>query len=491
MKLILSVLILNTAFYAQAEPLELEQVLQKVIDHYPSIQSATLQVEKAKQENVKAESQLSWQLNSNAGFARDTSLFGSTSDRYSLAANLNRSLSHGGVLGFNANVSRDDAENTFSPALPNPSTKARVDVNYRHHLQKGAENPQYSASKNAALAGINIAKSEKSALYDELATQVIDVYLAAAMTQARIKNTQQTIDRGLRLKKYISKEFKLGLSEEKDVLQIDAQLATNRAEQKSLQTLWKKQNISLNRLMNQPWSNEFTPRIKLENNMSHDFEIIYAAAQSQSPALKKIEARLVLANSEIELSRDKRQDELDLVMFLGNELNKGDTASGNYNESEMIAGISLEFKRGLDKSGLNAELKQAHYAKDLALQDKKIVLQNLQYSVASLLVEFESAEQAVIAFSKSVKAEHKKLNEAENRYKDGRIETDRIIDFEKQLANAELSYELQKIELARRYHQLDLLSGNLWETVHRAEINFDFSSGDRALNNQYIDKGIN
>jgi len=157
----------------------------------------------------------------------------------------------------------------------------------------------------------------------------------------------------------------------------------------------------------------------------------------------------------------------------------------------MVGGISLEFKRGLDKSGLNAELRQAHYDKELALQDKKLILQNLQYSVASLLVEFESAEQAVSAFSKSVEAEHKKLTEADRRYKDGRIETDRIIDFEKQLANAELAFELQKIELVRRYHQLNLLSGKLWQTVNRPEIAFNFMLEDNTSNNQYIEKGIN
>ena len=81
MKLILSVIMLNTAFYAQAKQLEFEQVLQKVIDHYPSVKSAALQLEKASQEKIKAESQLSWQLNGNAGFTRSTSLFGTANDR--------------------------------------------------------------------------------------------------------------------------------------------------------------------------------------------------------------------------------------------------------------------------------------------------------------------------------------------------------------------------------------------------------------------------
>lgn len=480
-KLILSLLMLHAPFYAQADQLEFEQVLQKVIDHYPSVKSAALQLEKAKQENIKAESQLSWQLNGNTGYTRSTSLFGTADDRLNVGASLNRSLSNGGELGFSADVSRDNAEISLLPSIPNPVIKTQLEVNYRHRLQKGADNTQYTESKTAAMAGVKIAQSEKTALYDELAAQAIELYLAAATTQARIKNTQNTIERGLRLKDYISKEFKLGLSEEKDILQVNARLATNRADKQSLEVLWKKQVITINRLMNQSWNNKFSPQLKFTNYKVSGFDLIYAQAEKQNALLKQIDARLLLADSAIRLSRDKRQDELDLVMFLGNEINQGDTASGNFNESQVVGGISLKFRRGLDKSGLNAELRQAHYDRELALQDKKLIQQNLHYDVASLLAEVESAELAVKAFKKSVNAEQQKLTEATKRYKDGRIETDRIIDFESQLANAELSYELQKIELARRYYQLDLLRGAIWKTVVRHEISFA----------EEIEKGIN
>lgn len=487
LKHLLSLLLLVPSFCVQAEQLDYQQVLQKVIDHYPSVKLAALQVERAKLENIKAESQLSWQLNGNAGFTHDTSLFGTPSDRYNLGANLNRNLSNGGVLGFNADIVRDEADESFAATIPNPSTKARVDVNYRHHLQKGAENSQYTESITAAQAGVSSAESSKAALYDNLATQVIELYLAAATTQARIKNIDNKIERGLRLKDYISKEFTLGLAEDKDVLQNDARLATDRADKQSLQVLWKKQLISLNRLMNQQWQNEFTPDITFTNNINYKLDAIYEQAKQQNTELKLIEARLLLADSAIRLSKDKRKDELDVVMFLGNESTQGDVAAGDYNESEMVGGIRLEYKRGLDKSGLDAELRQAHYDRELALQDKTLVLQNLKYNAASLLVELESAEQAVNAFTQSVTAEKNKLKEATKRYKGGRIETDRLIDFESQLAAAELSFELQKIELARRVYQLNLLRGEVWKTVLRPEMPLEKYTDK---NNQ-IEKGIN
>ena len=462
-------LLLSTA---SAENLSLQQVLQRVVDHYPSIKSAALQVQKASQENIKVESQLSWLLKSNAGYARETSLFGTATDRYNLGAGVNRSLDNGGILGLNASISREDATDTFGPTIPNPATKTRVDVNYRHKFEKGAGNPLYAEGLETAQAGELIALSDKLSLYDQLASQVIELYLATATTQARINSIDKTIDRALRLKKYIEDEFKLGLSEEKDVLQVNARLRINEADKKSLQVAMQKQVISLNRLMGRSWDKPLIADMKVKRS-DFKYEDLYQQSQSHSPALKRIDARLQLADSSIRSSRDKRKDDLDLVLYVGNEFNEGDTTNGNLDESEIVGGISIEFNRGMDKSGFDADLRQAHYDKGIALEDKKQILEDLQYDVSSLLAEIKSSEIALTAFKNSVKAEDKKLEEALTRYKDGRIETDRIIDFESQLSVAELSLDLQTIELIRRYHQLNLVRGFIWEDIMLPEFTFD------------------
>ena len=455
-----------------AENLSLQQVLQRVINHYPSIKSAAIQVQRARQENIKVQSQLSWALNTNAAYARETSLFGTPSDRYSIAGSVNKNLGSGGALGLNASVAREDSEDSFGPTFPNPLTKTRIDINYRHRFEKGADNPLYQEGLVSAQAGETLAISEKLALYDNLAAQVIDLYVSAATTRARINSINKTIERGNRLKKYIDDEYRLGLSEEKDVLQVNARLSINAADKKSLQVIWQQQLISLNRLMGRKWSEELKPDTGAAPIVNMGFEKIYTQTQNHSPALKTIDARLELADSAIRSSRDLTKDELDLVVFLGNEVNQGDRLLDDLDESTLVGGISLEYNRGLDKSGLNAALRQAHYDRGIALQDKKQLLEDLQYDIASLLAEIESSEQALAAFSASVKAEKKKLDEAIIRYKDGRIETDRIIEFESQLAVAELSYDLQAIELSRRYYLLNLLRGATWENMYFPDFNF-------------------
>jgi len=454
--------------------LSLEQVLQKVVDHYPSIKSAALQVQKAREENIKVQSQLSWLLNANAGYSRNTSLFlGTAIDRYDAGGSINRSLDNGGALGFNASISRENSAETFGPTIPNPLNKARVDINYRHRFEKGSGNPLYVEGLQQAEVSEKLALSDKLSLYDQLASQVIDLYIGAATTQARIKSLDKTIERTERLKKYIQKEFKLGLSEEKDVLQVNARLSINQADKKSLQVAWNKQLISLNRLMGRAWDEQLSPEMDIKKSQHNKFNEVYVQSQYHSPQLKRIAARLQLADSQIRSSRDKRKDDLDLVLFLGNEVNQGDTSIGDLDESEIVGGISIEFNRGLDKTGFDAALRQAHYDRGLALQDKKQILEDLQYSISSLLAEIEASDHALIAFKESVKAEQKKLKEAVARYQDGRIETDRIIDFESQLAVAELSADLQLIELVRRDHQLNLLRGGIWKNILLPQFSFD------------------
>ncbi len=457
----------------RVQGMNLQQVLQRVLNHYPSVKTAALQVQKARQVNTKVESQLSWLLNSSAGYERDTSFFGTAVDRYNVQGSMNRPLSNGGSLGFNVSLLEENSIDIVVPTIPNPLTKTRVDVNYRHKLGKGSDNPDYKEGLEVAFAGELLAAGDRQAFYDQLAAQVIDIYLAGAITQARIKSINKSIQRTHRLHRYIEKEYKLGLSEEKDVLQVEARLRINEADKKSLQVAWQKQLISLNRLMGRQWQREMLPETLIDRSQPASFDVLYQQAQKYSAALKQTDARLKIADSTIRSRRDLYKDDLDVVMFAGNETNQGNTSFGGLEESILIGGVRLEFNRGLDKSGFDADIRQAHYDRDIALQDKKQILENLQYDLASLLAEIKFSEQALTAFARSVKAEEKKLKEAVKRYKEGRIETDRVIDFESDLAVSELSYDLQLIELIRRYHQLNLLRGGIWKDIVLPQFTFD------------------
>lgn len=460
-----------------AERLSLEQVIQKVVDHYPSIKTAAMQLEQARQENKRIQSQLGWQLNAQAGISHNLSLIGSPVDTFQFGGGVSRLLESGDSMSLNAAIAHDDADTAFA-TLPNPSTSTSIDFNYRMPLQKGKDNPAISQGLISAQAGVQLSESQYLALYDQLAAQMVDLFYAAANTQARITNSQQAIKRTLRLQSYIKSRADLGVSEEKDLLQVRAQLKAQQAEQQALKINMQQQQVSINRLTGLPWDQSFSPVLaKLESGSNYIFDDLFSESKQYSPALKTIQARLQLADSQIQLQRDNRKDQLDLVMFLGDRDLRGDITTGDYSENELVGGVSLEFGRSLDLSGRDAELYQAQLERGIALQDQVQVYEDLHYNLASILTQIRSGEQALKAYRQSMKAEQAKLKEAEQRYRDGRTDTDQLIQFENQLAGVELAVALQQLELGRLQHALELVTGRLWTDIQLPQFDTLLSEG--------------
>ena len=452
---------------ASAEEMTLVQVLQRVVDHYPSLKTAAIQVERARQTSKTIDSQLGWQLAAQAGAQRDSTLFGTPTDVIDVGGRLSRTLESGSILSFEASARREDSEGVFSPVIPNPSTTTNVDITYRKPLAKGSDNPLYTEGLAAAKAEVAASRAESETLYDQIASQVIDLYISAATIKARMHNKERAITRAKRLQNFINDRASLGISEDKDILQVNAQISSLQAELGALQTLWQKQLISLNRLMGREWSADLViPQSVWLTASTSDFNALFQAVKDHSPEIHSVDARIELADSAIRVRRDEREDNVDLVLFVGNRTQDGDTGFGDIDESEVVGGIRLEFKQSVDKIGVDAELYQAQLDRSAALQDKRQLIEDLQYELSSLLAEIEANKDAIKAYKLSVSNEKKKLDDAVKRYRTGRTETDLLIRFEDELSQAEFALELQRLELVRRQYNLKLLQGKLWDTIN-------------------------
>ena len=467
--------LLASPLYAQT--MSFDQVLQKVVDHYPSLRTSEYQVEKARQESIKVESTLGWQLSAQGSVNHDLSLFGAPSDTVNLAGSLARKLDSGASLSVNADINRTDSDYAISPYLPNPATMTSLDVQYRQPLQRGVDNPDYVLDRDNAEVQQRLASAERASRYDQLASQLVDIYLGLARVQSQIANTEQAIVRSKRLKKYIARRFNLGLAEDKDRLQVEAQLKGHEATLQTLKQAQVKQVVALNRLMGREAQASLQlqqPQAVFEHN---DMQLL-PRVQQHSPALKSVDGRLQLAENSIRASRDARKDQLDMVVYLGNKTNAGDTAGGSLKDTEVVGGLRLEYNRGLDRRGYDAQLYQAQLDRYAAISDKRQVMEDLKYNLASLLADRDSVKQTIQAYALSVTSEQKKLQDAEKRYRQGRTDTDQLIQFEAQLSAAELNLELQRIELLGVEQKLRLLTGQLWDNIQYPALNL--SEGNAA-----------
>lgn len=481
-------LALFTSTLVHAENMDINDFLQDVIDHYPAIKTAYFQVAQAQLDNVKIRGQLGWQLGAETGYAKEVSLFGAPVDQLSVAGSLKRKLLSGDSLSFSGALSYEDAESTL-PGLPNPATSTELKVEYTKPFGQGAGNIDYTLSLNNAKAGLDIKVAEQRILLDKMAEQVIDLYLSALTTKQRINNTNTSIKRTIKLSKFINSRLNLGIVEEKDQLQTDAQLQNQKAQLSSLKLAWTQQTIAINRLTGNNWDTQFllsTPSLtpdKLEP-FKQQIELI----NKTSPDLLKINSRITMSENKILLERQSQQDKLDLKFYIGNKTSSGDATPANVSESDIVAGIKLSFSQSIDKTAENAALFQAQLDRGLLLQNKKQILEDIRYDLASLLAESIAVRNSIEAYKNSQLAETKQLHDAEKRYKSGRIDIDQLLQFENQLSSTELTLSLQKMELQKRLLKLSLLKGEIWKNIKLPEYDFSIyeSNSDEKLSGESL-----
>lgn len=446
---------------ATAESFTLHQTIRHVLESYPTVEIANLQARRAAQDIVRAKATLTWYLGAQAGAAHDVSQFGVPADSADLSADISRQLASGGSFGLGGSYNYSDTSTTLFP--PNPRNYSRLDANYRKPLAQGAGNPLYHEGLKTAKANERIARANEQSVRDNLATQTFELFYLAALTQARMATAQDAIDRAQRLKKFIRNNARMGLSEEKDLLQAEAQLQARIADYDALVSNWEQQRSSINRLMDRPRAAEFSPVLRdKDGNVGGSVETILKKAKDYSPDLHRQQAVIEITDSLIVTSKDATKSTVDLVLGLGYGNIQGPApAAPPVDESDYAASARLEYRRPLDNSGNEAVLTQAMLDKSIALRESERIRGDLKYNVTGLIAQISKSNTSLESQRQRVIAEREKVDEAVNRYRTGRTDTTQLILFENDYQVSKLASELQRVELARQHASLELLQGIL------------------------------
>ena len=462
----LTLVIALAAAPAHAQSLAFEQVLAQAAAADAALRIARLELERAQLEIDRVESGLGWFANGSLGIGRETNIFGLPSDRIGASAGFERRLPSGGTVGLGVDAAREESDFTLSPFLPNPADSVRADASYRVPLRQGKGGVGYYEGLEAAAAGVAAARAELRSARDALAQQASQLFYAAAFTYERLQNAEAAVARAQRLRRFVRRNLELGISEEQDRLQAEAQLRARIAESRALRVQWENQHIALNRLMERPWDSRWTPAVVDEPSAElPPLPALVARALSASPDLERERARLRAAESVIARTRDSVQDQVDLVFSVGGRRLSGDIPAGEVSESAAIASVRLEYRAALDNRGAAAELSQAFLSRDIARERLDAIETSLRYNVASLAAEIEALESALAQALARQRAEAAKLEEATERHESGRATTADLIQFENDYEAAALAAEQQAIELARRIRELERVTGRLWARV--------------------------
>ena len=444
-----------------AESLTLRQTIQRVINNYPSLQIGKLQVDKAAQEITRANSQLGWQLNANAGASHDLGLTYAPADTLTAGVGVQRQLKSGGTLGFQGGTQYSDSSMPF-PGYPNPLTTTSADIQYRKPLGQGAGNPLYNQATVASESGLVIAEANHRGLLNQVVQQTINLYYGLATTQASMHNAENAVAHAERLLEFVKKNERLGLAEKKDLLQAQAQLRAQRAALDGVKTAWEEQRTNLNRLMGRPWNEEVElTSINSEGAVADTPDKYIAEAETVSPDINALSEQLKIADAQLKVSKDKYKSKLDLILSAGA---RNGTGPG-FDQSDYAATAKIEYQRPLSRQGLEAEVYQAQIGQDIARRQIKQAQDDLRYQLEGLVSELGTGLTALNTSKARVEVEKEKLAETRERYRTGRADTTQLIQFENELSQAEFSVDQQTLELARKQQTLKLLRGVLWDEL--------------------------
>lgn len=450
---------------AQARDMTLQDVLGEIGQQYRPLQTSRLAIEQARLERQRVDSLLGWQLGARSSYSHDVSLFGTPSDTLSLGMNATRQLDNGSSLSTEGSYRYEDNELTISPLLPNPSHNGSIDLSYRQPLRANPGRTAYIEGQKNAATALALAEAQRDATYDRTADQAITLFYGLASVRAAIANLDESIRRSTQLLAYIDDNYKLGLAEEHDRLQVRAQIESLRAERQALVIQLQQQQHSLNRLMRQPADSDIVPLLRHRRLTAAAKKTLPDAALAHSPDLAVLRAQTELSESTILQREEARKDTLDGIVSVGGRSASGDNAGGHVSEQDMAVLLQVEYRRALDKRGLDAELLQASLDKQ-QLQDRiQTLSEDIRYRVLSLIDELQANEAALAAQRKRLAIERQKLRDGRSRHREGRLDTQQLLLLENDLSSARLRIEQQQIEQARRVARLELLSGNLWQAI--------------------------
>lgn len=460
-------LLMVVLFHAQAQnesqELGFNDVVDKILRHYPTLEVARLQVARAREEIAKVESQLGWELAGSGGVSHDVSVFGTPTDRGDINLSLERQLESGHSVGISGNYTYEDSSFTVSPLFPNPSHSTQLDLNYRIPLGRGEDNPAYTEGLAGARAGIEVERAAARDVRNQVANQALELFYAKALTEARLESARQGLQNANRLKAYIARRRELGLAEEKDTLQAEAQVRAQQTALRQLEVIHEQQRITLNKLMGEPWQRGYQSILQLQSDLgSYEIDELVAQAETSYPALQQNRARLELTESVLRRSRDQRKDQLDLVLSVGTRTRSGDTTTGSVSEEDVAGQLRFEYRESLSKGGLDAEVRQAQLDRTIAIEEIRRARDELTYSIASLVREIDATRRALQSSRLRLESEQAKYAEAMQRYRQGREQTDRLIQYDNERNDARLSLAEQEVELARRISALRILHGQFW-----------------------------
>ncbi|HKI60906.1 MAG TPA: TolC family protein [Mariprofundaceae bacterium] len=464
-KLATAFLLLFLPAMAHAEPMSLEQVVEQVLSDHPDLAIGQVDSDIARTDIQRSEGMLDPVVTAGISAIEDktpasSSFQASKTQRGKLSAGISKPLASGGTLS--ASGAFNSTKQTFSNpiaasfSLINPEYRNQFDISYRYPLLRGADRPDYHNALIAADAGYQSTRLGQKITAHNLSLQALDVYYRLASDDINIRIAAAAVKRAEQLLAYQHAREKFGLTEASDRLQAEALLAGRHASLQQALASRASDLTRLNRLMLREPSRPIEVKVGDRALVAAPhLEDALSTSRQYRPEFKALQERLKAAEAQLKTAMDQDQMQLDLVAQLGTRSLDGNASSAirkSANINDHFASLSIEVSDALHRNTAHAAIRKAELARQRILAEQTQLLENTRNDLANIITAIQTGLPTLTALQAQARIEKQKFLTELRKYREGRSDTAKLVQFEGDLSNAELQAELQRLnlELAER-----------------------------------------
>ncbi|MGD8811815.1 MAG: TolC family protein, partial [Thioalkalispiraceae bacterium] len=346
-----------------------------------------------------------------------------------------------------------------------PSQSLNLDLNYRVPLGRGENNTIYQQAKTIAELQQRIEQLNEKNILKSLVEQVINLFYEIENNERRLQYTESSIDRSRRLKNYIARNMQLGIYENKDVLEAQAQLLKVISEKETLALAVSEQKNALRKLLGLEPGSSLELAIEKVISMELVADQLLAEAEGDAAELQIKQRQLEISDARIISALNENSDQKDIVFSVGARTLYGDSTTESVSEEDYAAQLKFEYNYDLGKKSYKSNIEKIKKDKDIALQEIRLNKDEIRYRLNALLDKIQRQEKVLQKLTRHMKVSEEKYNDALQRHRKGRINTTDLIGFENDLHLASLDYSSASINLSLTKMNLALFTGRLWNTL--------------------------
>lgn len=296
--------------------------------------------------------------------------------------------------------------------------------------------------------------------YKQLMIQAENVYWRLYFSQSRLRVQEESLERTKKIREWNLKRFKNNLVDEADFLQADANYQGAEVEYQSVVAEIDSAKREFNSIR------QLDEEVNLLGAQSPDTSHVMTASLPKKMEVREdvmiamTNQKIAEANAQLGVERNKPNLEVYGQYSLnGRDRNYGKSDSMAWEGTHPWTVIGVRFSTPLDIGAVN------DYKKSYE-QDKVAAQLNYKRKSYEVEKEWEILNSRLDLFRKRLKlsyskekAEEKKYAAERKRFDQGRTTTFQVVQFEQDLANAQLVKLRNELEVITTFNQLKLFSG--------------------------------